>query len=840
MSADGPRRGADPAQPRAPAPVDARLVPAALAAWLGAFVAVARTPPEVLVLAAVTGAGALLAAVALARARRAGRRREASATTGAATTQPHSRGHPRTTRRPGARHRGAPTSPPAAAALLTVVVLLAVLLTTAAHLHARHSGLLADLTTRGASAVLTGRVGTEPRAVAQPQGRGSAPRYRLMLRVEEVAGRGETSGAAATVVLVGPLAWAEVPLGAQVRVRAGLVATAPGDGPAALAFTDRTPEVQAGPGWPLAAVNHLRGSLRAVTADLPAQARGLVPGIAVGDDRALPPELAADMRATSLTHLTAVSGAHIAILLGAVLGALVWLPRAWRVGLGAVALVAFVTLVRPEASVLRSAVMGAVVLAALLLGRPARALPGLCAAVTLLLVADPWLARSYGFVLSVLATGGLVLLARPWARWLSHLVPRCVATALAVPAAAQAVCAPVVVLLTPALSTYAVPANLLAAPAVPPVTVLGVAATLLAPVWPAGAHALAVTAGWCTWWIAAVAGTFAALPGAQLPWPPGAGGALALALATVVAVRVLARLRPGPAGWRRAAPVVVVVATLAVVPWPRVTGWLPGGWPPAGWVVIQCDVGQGGAVLVRSGERAAVMVDVGPVDGRAEACLSAAGVERLDLLVLTHGHADHVGGLTAVLATVDVSAALLTPGDGPGSSTARVLEQLRDIPVTRPVADGGGTRGRAGAVDWEVLWPPAAAVARLRGDDGVNDLSLVLRLSVPGVAVVALGDVELAGQAGLVRRLRGAPAAADVVVMAHHGSALQDDALAGMLRPRLAVVSVGSGNEYGHPAPDAVTLYGRLGAVVQRTDTCGPIAVVRDGDGLATVSGCPP
>ncbi|RPF28797.1 competence protein ComEC [Georgenia muralis] len=811
--------------------VDARSVPPAAGAWLAAWVAVAR-PVDAVALGAAAALGLAAAAGAVIIATR--------------------RGRPA-----GARHRASALTAPAAATLLAAGVVAAVLLSTAAQLHHRQGGHLADLTSRGASVVVTARVATEPEALGRAREWEAAPRVRVHLDLESVAGRGERSRTAVPVVLLGPPAWGEVTLGERVRVRATLAATEPGERAAALLLTGDPPEVLGPPPASLRVVNAMRGELRSATAGLSPQARGLVPGIAVGDDRALPTELAEDMRATGLTHLTAVSGAHVAILLGAVLGATAWLPRRGRAVVGALALVAFVLLVRPEASVLRSAAMGAVVLVALLLGRPSRALPALAAAVVGLVLLDPWLAREYGFALSVLATGGVVLLARPWAAWLSHVVPRWLAVGIAVPAAAQAACGPVVVLLTPALAVYAVPANLLAAAAVPPATVLGVAATLLGPVWPAAASVLVTGAAAFTWWIATVAQTFADLPAAQVPWPDGVPGVLTLAVATAAVVGVLARAGPRATWLRPAVVAAVVLPALLVLPWrDHLVAALPDGWPPRGWVAIQCDVGQGAAFLLRSDADAAVMVDTGPDGGGAGDCLGDADVGRVDLLVLTHAHADHVGGLAEVLAAAEVTAAVLGPGPEPAPGVRETLTQLADaaVPVSRPVAGevpapadeapgspagGPPDRGRAGEVDWQVLWPTPGAVARSPGADGVNDLSLVLRLAAPGADVVALGDVELAGQAGVRGRLTEAPAdPADVVVMAHHGSARQDAGLAAVLRPRLTVVSVGADNDYGHPAASALELYARTGSVVLRTDTCGQIALVRRGSDLATVSRC--
>lgn len=846
MTAPTPRAAAAahaplPGPPRtsgaaAAAPVDARLAPAALLAWVSAFVAVAQPVTTVLVAAGVVALLAALAVAGLVREHRLGSGRSGAATGSAHGLAPGRR-----------RHRGANRSPPAAAALLALTVLLAVLLAAAAHLHARTSGPLAAAAARGGSVVLTATVAKEPRPVVAREW-DTTERFRVVLSVTGLTVRGEQGGAVGDVVLVGPEPWGELALGTGIEVRATLSPTVVGDDAVALAFTDRPPRPTSGPYGHLAVVGEVRQALRDLTAGFSPQARGLVPGIAVGDDRALPPELAEAMRATSLTHLTAVSGAHVAILLGMVVLATSWLPRPARVAVGAVTLAAFVTLVRPEASVLRSAVMGSVVLAALLLGRPARALPALCLAVVALLAVDPWLARSYGFALSVLATAGLVLLAGGWRRWLSAVMPRWLAAAIAIPAAAQAVCGPVVVLLEPAVATYAVPANILAAPAVPPATVLGVAAALLAPVWPAAAHVPAVGAAACTWWIARVAEVFAALPGARLPWLTGAAGAALLAVTTLAAVAWLGRTDPrrlrGIVGLRGLTALAVLVAVLALPPARAVlgSGWWGGPWPPAGWVAVQCDVGQGSAFVLRGGDQV-VMVDVGPADGGAADCLRGAGVSRIDLLVLTHAHADHVGGLPEVLAAADVTTALLGPGGQPEASVLAVEETLdrAGVALHRPVVGQPWGSGDLGEVSWEVLWPTAQAVPLLGGEDGVNDLSLVVVVRTARVGVLALGDVELPGQAGVVRRVReSGSVGADVVLVAHHGSRVQDPALAAAVGARLALVSVGSGNDYGHPAPGTLALYGARGTPVLRTDVCGAVAVVATADGLAAVSGCPP
>jgi competence protein ComEC len=228
---------------------------------------------------------------------------------------------------------------------------------------------------------------------------------------------------------------------------------------------------------------------------------------------------------------------------------------------------AFVLVVQPGSSVVRAAVMGAVGVLGIVAGRPARSVPALACAVLLLVLVDPWLARDIGFTLSVVATAGIALLAGPLARrWSartgtgsgadrggggagSPAAPTAgpIATALAVPVAAQAVCAPVILVLSPAVPTYAVLANVVAAPAVGPATIGGLVAAVLGLFWPAGAAWCAQLAGAACWWIATVARTATGLPGAQVAWAEGVLGQVLLACACAAAVVLVLRCRRGVA-----------------------------------------------------------------------------------------------------------------------------------------------------------------------------------------------------------------------------------------------------------------------------------------------------
>lgn len=887
---------------------DLRLVPAALAAWATAFVAVGASAADTLLVARATAVvlGVVLVAGLVALRRAATVPGVSGADVGASVVAVPCGPAPGSGARrtdgprlgPPVRPRGGgPVGSRAGSSVGVrvvgqVVVVLAcvtaVLLSGGVQLAARAPlGALAD---ERATATLVGTVRSAVEPRTDPWS-GSADRHEVRVAVDRLTARGATVPAAGPVVVVGAGdGWTDLAYGSDVVVTGRLDV----QGDRTFLRADAAPRVVDDPGRFLQGVHTMRQSLLDATDRLSPQARGLVPGVAVGDTSRLDPELDEAMRTTSLTHVTAVSGGHFVVVVACVAALCVLLraPRAVRVVVTGAAMVGFVALVHPEPSVLRAAAMGMVGVVGIALGRPSRAVAALGAAVVVLLVVDPWLARSYGFVLSVAATAGLALLTAPIARRLAPWCGRTAAHVVAVPVAAQAACAPIVVLLDPSVSTWAVPANLVAAPALGPATVLGVLATLVAPWWPGAATALAWTAGLFTGWIAGVAQVFAATPGARAPWPGGVGGAALLAVLTVVGLAVVLRsralqdagerrtlrratspsLRARLAGeWRRAtrssrpaagpfgradgarpalaptartrsrACVAAVVVALVAVPVLVVVVLRPlgvtAGPVPADWAVVACDVGQGDALVVRSGPRAAVVVDVGPAGAAAGSCLDDLGVERVDLLVLSHFHADHIGGLEAVLRGREVERALVSPAAEPEAQAERVLGDLADagvpVQVARPGDAGAAGRGDGGGAfddgaSWEVLQA---------GPGDANDASVALLVRVAGLDVVALGDLEDAGQASLARTLDGqGTGPVDVVKVAHHGSATQSDRLAELLAPTVALVSSGE-NTYGHPTDRALDLYRGVGATVLRTDACGNVALVVRG-GVLSAAGC--
>lgn len=270
---------------------------------------------------------------------------------------------------------------------------------------------------------------------------------------------------------------------------------------------------------------------------LPADQAAMLPALVLGDTSAVPPTATQQFRVAGLTHLTAVSGANVTIVCGAVLLVAGFFGPRIAVVLAGLALIAFVVVVQPTASVLRAAVMGAIALLALLTARRRQAIPALAGAVLVLLIVAPQLAVDIGFALSVAATAALIVLAPRWSlRLVGRGWPKPLADALCMAVAAQLVTAPLVAGISGTLSLVAVLANLLVTVVIAPITLFGTAAAALSPLWPAAARLLIRFTGPELWWLLQVARWTAAVPHAAVPVPAGAVGVLTLAAAAVAGV----------------------------------------------------------------------------------------------------------------------------------------------------------------------------------------------------------------------------------------------------------------------------------------------------------------
>ena len=506
---------------KAPEALDLRLLAPALTCWVGAWWAVGLEAADAWRHALLLASGCtVLAAVLVVPVLR--------------FRPPRHRADPR----PGAPEHDPRAMGTLSASLLVCALCAATVLTiSAAHLWARQRDPLTAAVATGQPVTLIGTVSQQPRVSATSR----STLVITALDVEQV----DTRASALSATVLGDTQWLSLPMGTRVRVRTRLRPTEAGRAEAAIIPKRAGLTVLGSPSGILGAVTSIRAGLaQAVGAPgigapgtagageetglWPPGARSLVPGVALGDDHALPAPLREDMRTVSMTHLTAVSGQHVAIILGLGLEALGALPRRWRALLGAVMLTLLVILVRPSGSVLRAATMGAVMLLGVVAGRRAASVPALCAGAIVLLLIDPWQSRDYGFALSVVATAGIVIGSKPVAAHLSRHLPRWLAAAVALPLVAQAACGPILILLQPSVGAWSVPANLLSEPAAVIATISGLLAALIAPAWPAAAAVTAWPALAACSWMVWVAGFFAHLPGVTLPWPEGLTGALAL------------------------------------------------------------------------------------------------------------------------------------------------------------------------------------------------------------------------------------------------------------------------------------------------------------------------
>lgn len=702
------------------------------------------------------------------------------------------------------------------AALLGIVAVLAVL--AGARVEAVSGGAVARLAEQRASAevVLVVRSGPVLR-----QGR-YGPFVVAEGNTLRVAA-GETSRQTAVPVLVlGGVEWGSVPLGATVRVSGRLSPARSAEHAAVLEDGD-DPEVVSPPHRVFRAADRVRAAVREAARAGPEHAADLVPALVTGDDQALDVAVVDDFRTAGLTHLTAVSGTNLTLVLGFVMLTARWVGVRGRGFLlvGGLGVVGFVLVARPEPSVVRAAAMGSIALLGFASGGRAAGMRALGFSVLVLLLLDPWWAVSAGFALSVLATAGILVLGPDLSEALRRWLPRGAAEAVAVPVAAQLACTPVVAALSGEVSLVAVVANLLVAPAVAPATVLGLLGGLVGLVAPAAGVALGWLACWSAQWIVTVGQAAAGLPLAAVPWPTGPVGLTVLVALTVVAALVApAVLRGGRVPGALAALVVALALALLLAPG-RITGW-----PPADWVVVMCDVGQGDALAIRTGPEEALVVDAGPDPAPVRRCLDDLGVRRVPAVVLTHFHSDHVAGLAGVLSGRTVGEVQITGLAEPSQGVAQVRRCAGAAGVPVRVAAYGEVAS-AGRARWRVLGPRRPFPGR------PNDSSLVLLLEVDGLRVLLTGDVEPGAQA----QLRGEEiGAVDVLKVPHHGSPEQDTALLTGLGPRVALVSVGAGNDYGHPDPDLLDLLAQGGAAVRRSDLDGEVAVVARGQRLTLVS----
>jgi len=606
-----------------------------------------------------------------------------------------------------------------------------------------------------------------------------------------------------------------------------------------------------------------RGAGDALASVLPEPEAGLAAGILIGIRERVSRDVSDAFATTGLSHVVAISGWNIAIVAG-VIGALSGrVGRRRRAVVTALVVVGYIVFAGASPSVLRAGVMAGVVLLARESGRAGRAAAALGWAVALLLLADPNLIGDAGFQLSSLATAGLIAWATPVTERLERLgggrVPRWLAESLGVSFAAQAATLPIVLAAFGRLALISPIVNLLIVPIVAPAMAVGLVALAGGVLVLAGAPpmlgAVLALPGWVALRVMAGIVTAAAgVPGASLEID--AGARLGVAALTVACLGGLvlwrrggphrapapagaaaqdppsARARhPGSTGGRaRRLTAIALIGTMAV------TAAIIVSRPPGVARVTVLDVGQGDAILIEGGGGGRLLIDGGPDPDRLLIELDRRippWDRRLDAVVLSHPHEDHVAGLALLLDRYRVGR-VFEPGMlGPGPGYAAWHDRLARDEAPPRAGLAAGDRLRVDGVDLRVLWPIRGEVPRDPPDDGtgINNVSIVLLGIVGERRFLLTGDVE----DGVDPRLlaAGLPRV-DLLKIAHHGSrTATTDAFVTAVAPRIAIASAGADNPYGHPARPTLDRLAAVGARVFRTDRDGSVTVSFRGDGMA-------
>ncbi len=566
-------------------------------------------------------------------------------------------------------------------------------------------------------------------------------------------------------------------------------------------------------------------------------------GIVLGERAQIPVALSRAFAVSGTTHLLAISGFNMTLVAG-----MVALALRGRVGplanavLSIAAVAAYSALVGFGPSVLRAALMSSVAAVGLATGRRAATANALCAAVTLMLLADPANVADLGLQLSALATAGLLLWQSEVARLLRS-VPAPLRDGVATTIAATAPTLPLIAGAFGRVSLVSPIANLVCVPLFP-ILMLSGAATSVAGVLSLDlARPIALLAWASAFALRFAVETFASVPLASVAVAPGPLTGALVAAAEIIGVRAVLLRRPhvalrglvrrvgvACAGIAMPPRIAAVVLGVALVPVAVAAAWPS---PAASARVIALDVGQGDAYLVELGE-ALVLIDGGPDPARLLDELGATlppWRRRIDVVALTHAHTDHGAGLVTLFGRYEVGLAI-----EPAGLNASVLTDL----WSAAAAKAGVARRAVRAGDRIEVGGATLAVLAPDPDLLVDTPDLVLRVQYGALSALFTGDAVEDAQLRLLEhpeRLH-----ARLYVPPHHGAATPYAvALREAARPEVALISVGAGNRYGHPTP--VTLAALAGIPTYRTDHDGTVEISLDGTVLAArthANGLPP
>ncbi|NBQ67112.1 MAG: MBL fold metallo-hydrolase, partial [Actinobacteria bacterium] len=541
----------------------------------------------------------------------------------------------------------------------------------------------------------------------------------------------------------------------------------------------------------------IRSDFRNQAAKYQSNSAALIPGMILGDTSLQSQEFTKQMRRSGLAHLTAVSGANFAIVSALVffLLRLVIPNLVVRIVTTGVVLFLFLLLVRPSPSVLRAGIMALVVLLAIATGNRANAAAALSSAVIVLLLFDPFQGQDPGFILSVLATAGLIFLSPGIKEFLLRFLPSWLAEIVAVSTAATLLCTPYLIAFTSQAPLLAIPLNIATSLLVAPVTVIGFLSVLSLPISFISEGLFAI-AEFLARWIAYLASLSDQTPTLSLSYQ-----LLLVTMAIVVGVLFFAPLRR-----------IGIAALVALIFFGVVSN---ASFPGDAWRVVQCDVGQGDALVLKISQESALLFDAGPDPDLLDRCLKSIGVKHLPLIVLSHNHADHYYGVSGALRDREI---------GQIWSNGNISRaELSNYPVSKV---GDGYIASIADVSLEVLWPPAttANFSNLSGDGSQeNNRSLVILAQVGQVKILITGDIEPEAQEEIARKYN--LSGISILKVPHHGSRFQSELFLSQISPKISFISVGESNSYGHPDADLLEKLKLMGSRVYRSDRDGPISL---------------
>ncbi|MEW6189354.1 MAG: DNA internalization-related competence protein ComEC/Rec2 [Actinomycetota bacterium] len=572
---------------------------------------------------------------------------------------------------------------------------------------------------------------------------------------------------------------------------------------------------------------------------------GLLTGLLLGDRSRISGIIEDDFRKAGVMHVLAVSGLHLGMIatIAYLLSSILRLNPIARSALIAFFMLFYVLLTSCRPSVLRASIMIAVGLLGWLLGREKNLLSAISVAALILLIYNPFLLYDVAFQLSFAAALAIILIAPILNSKLVGLFPRRVSELLSLSIAAQVGVAPILVYYFNELSLVAVVSNLFVVPAIAPILGLGLAASFMGIFSPFLACPIFKITGLLLEYVLKITSLFASLPASSIYWETPSSLSICFYYFTVIAGIYSSKRwrksvgRPRNFNFKRL--LIVALVLMAGIIW-----WQVGkSAPPKDFTVTFFDVGQGDAALMRMPSGENILIDGGEDSHGMRRSLTARGIRKIDLLVLSHPHADHLGGLTEVVEGFEVGMIL----DGGQPHTSHLYKEFLTVIDQRGIRYRLARKGQEYEIGSRerklkilILHPRPQFVTGTNSD--LNNNSVVLKLTYGDFSLLFPGDIEREGQSLLLDCGDTCPSGGrvlhcTVLKVPHHGSANGGDfKFLRQVSPQVAVISVGEGNPFGHPAKSTLGKLKSLGAKIYRTDRDGDVTISTDGENFRVIT----